>query len=455
MPDYGVTAAGFVAKTMDVLVEEVETAIKSEFGFAPRGFLKKLVAIICERFTELWELAEFAYGAMDPDAVADALQDALYSITGTIRNEAVATLVTLTCTGDVGTAIPTGSQVENPDTDDTFETLADAEIAALDAWASSTVYAVGDRVTNSSRAYVCITAGESDASGGPVDTLEDETDNDAHWRYIGEGEGAVDVEAECTETGALVVVSGDVSEIVTLVSGWSSVKNLTDGETGRARETNADYRARREEELSQAGATTPDAIRAELLEVDGVTSVTVFYNPTDATDADGVPPHAVEVLVRGGTDQAILDALGEQCIAAGIGTHSSGAGAVTGTWTDSEGTDHAIEFTRPEEIEIYVDVELTKIVNDPANSETYPADGDAQVKAAIVAYGEAQKAGKNVVSSRLIAACFGVSGVLDVTVCDIGLASDPSSSATLSISTRQLAVFDTSRITVVSSNGTP
>jgi uncharacterized phage protein gp47/JayE len=445
MPDYGVTAAGFVAKTMDILVDEVEAAIKSEFGFAPRGFLKKFVAIVCERYTELWELAELSFLTMDPDAVADALQDALYSITGTIRNEAIATIVTLTCTGDDGTLIAEGSQAQNPDTTDVFETQADGTITALDAWVGATPYVVGDRVTNSSRAYVCITTGTSAGSGGPVDTLDDETDNTVHWRYMGEGEGAVDIEAWCTLTGPVIVTSGDITEIVTLVTGWNTVKNLLDGVTGRNRESNADYRVRREQELFQAGATTPNAIRAELLEIEGVTSATVFYNPTDETDADGVPPHAVECLIRGGADQDLWDALGQLCIAAGIGTY----GTEDGTWADSESTDHDVAFSRPDEIEIYVDVELEK---DP---ETYPADGDDQVKAAIVAYGAAQQAGKNVVSSRLIAAIFGVAGVLDVTVCDIDDAPAPSSSTTIAISTRQLAVFDTSRITVATSDGTP
>lgn len=451
MPDYGVTSAGFVAKTMDVLVDAMEAAIKSEFGFVPRGFLKKLVAIVCERYTELWELAELAFTAMDPDAVTDAIQDALNSITGTIRNEATPSSTTLTCTGDDGTLITTGSQAQNPDTDDVFETLADGTITALDAWADTTAYALGDRVTNSSRAYVCITAGTSAGSGGPVDTIDDETDGTVHWRYIGEGEGAVDIEAECTETGPIVAESGDITEIVTQVTGWSSVKNLTDADPGTDRETNEDYRIRREQELSQAGATTPDAIRAELLEIDGVTSVTVFYNPTDDTDGDGLPPHSVECLIRGGDDQDIWDALGQLCIAAGIDTY----GTEDGSWEDSEGTAHDISFSRPEEIEIYVDVELEKIANDPADLTTYPSDGDDEVKAAIVAYGDAQKAGKNVVSTRLIAAIFEVAGVLDVTVCDIGLASNPSASTTINITTRQLAVFDTSRITVVSSNGTP
>ena len=91
---------------------------------------------------------------------------------------------------------------------------------------------------------------------------------------------------------------------------------------------------------------------------------------------------------------------------------------------------------------------LTKDIDDPT---LYPVDGDAQVKAAIVAYGDAQKCGKDVVASRLSAAAFTVPGVGDVTDIDIGLAPAPASGATLVITKRQLAVFDTSRITVIAS----
>jgi hypothetical protein len=77
------------------------------------------------------------------------------------------------------------------------------------------------------------------------------------------------------------------------------------------------------------------------------------------------------------------------------------------------------------------------------------------VEAAIVAYGDAQATGKNAVSSSLVAQCFTVPGVLEVTSLFIGLAPAPVSTATIPISLRELAVYDTSRITVSTSDGVP
>ncbi len=447
MADFGLTTSGFTAKTLEILVAEVEDDFKAEFGFLPRGFLKKLIPIVCERFTELWELGELCFSSLDPDAVTDSLQDALNSLTGTQRNPATPSSATLTCCGTPTTLIPSDSQAKVPLTGDTFQTKEDATIIALDAWLATTSYSVDDRVTNAGHCYVCTDGGTSAGSGGPTGTDPDVaiTDSGVEWRFIGEGTGAVDVIAENIVNGPVIAEARTITQIVTATSGWDSVTNLTDADVGTDVETNEDYRVRREQELSQAGATTPDAIRAQLLEVDGVTSVTVFYNPNDTTDGDGLPPHAVECLIRGGNDQAIFDSLLESCIAAGINTF----GTEEGTSEDEEGNEHTIKFSRPEEIEIYVILDVLKDV------KTFPADGSNQVKSAIVAFGDAQKSGKNAVASSIGAQAFTVDGVLDATDVKIGIAPTPTLSTTIAISTRQLAVFDTSRITVNVSDGTP
>lgn len=193
-----------------------------------------------------------------------------------------------------------------------------------------------------------------------------------------------------------------------------------------------------------------------------MTAAHVFHNDTDVTDSDGVPPHTVEALVQGGADQDIIDLLGEEVVS-GINTYGSGAGATTGTHVDSEGVSETVNFTRPGLITIYVDVTLTK---DPA---TY--GGDAAVKAAIAAYGQTQGIGDDAVAARIGSSIFpvfsvgtlvqGVKGVLDVPRSGslggtlIKVTATPTADTTITITTRQLATYDTSRVTVHASNGTP
>lgn len=446
MAVYGLTDAGLVIPSVEVLKAELDDAVYQAFGIkaASTRVFGIYNAIIAEGWATIWELIQLVNGSMDPDAATGASLAALCALTGTIPRAAVKSTVTLTLTGEPLTLVPAGSRASVVITEAIFETLADALIEELSAWEISTAYAIGDRVTNADRAYECTTAGTSAGSGGPTTTAAAITDGSAVWRYMGEGDGAIDVASSAVTTGPTIATSGDLTVIETAVSGWSSVINLLDADVGSDAESDEALRLRRELELAASGRSTAKAIRAAVLELDDVTSVTVFENKTDVTDGDGVPPHSVEVLVRGGDDQEIWDCLLEN-VAAGIQT----VGTEDGTAEDDEGVMQAVSFSRPEEILIYVDVEVTK---DPL---LYPADGDAQVKAAIVAAGDARPSGYNVRASSITAIVHGVPGVLEVTDVDIGTSPSPSGSSSIAVSLRQLAVFDTSRITVTSADGTP
>lgn len=459
MTTYGLTATGFLPKTEPIIRAELNAAWQASFGASvdvSDGSLDgQHLGIYSEREALLWELAEVLSHSQDPDAVTGAEQDQLYALTGTIRRPASHAVATLTLTGTAGTSIPTGNRASVAVTLATFDTLEDGLLVALTAWASGTAYVVGDRVTNTSggiaRAYVCITAGTSAGSGGPTTEAADITDNTAHWRFMGLGAAADDVLAWSTDTGVITAASGDIATIATPVGGWSSVINLSAATPGTAAETDGDFRLRREQELAAAGQTTADAIRADLLELATVTSVSVFMNVTDVTDAYGVPPHAVEVMILGGVAQDIVDALFTTCIAAGIATY----GNTSGTATDSEGTTHTIYYTRPTDIPIWVSIAYTY---DPL---TAPSDHEAQVKAAVVAFGALQKTGKDAVAAQVGAQAFSVDGVIDVPRsgslggCLIKTSAGPTADTTIAISRRELATYETAHISVTATPGTP
>lgn len=447
---YGVTSEGFVGKSQEVIREELNTAAKSSYGSSvgvtDDDFLGRLLAICAEREALIWEQMELVYHALDPDANSGEAQDSVCAISGVIREAAAPSTVTLTLTGTASTSVAANSQASLSTTLERFETLAVATLVAVTAWAGATGYVVGDRVTNSGNVYQCTTAGTSAGSGGPTgedyDTLE--TDNTAVWRFVGEGTAAVDAAAQSVNTGPIVAAAGDIDTIETTVSGWTGVRNLLDATLGTDEETAEALRLRREDELATPGTTPRDALRADLLQVNGVTTVKLFINENDTTDADGVPPHATEALIQGGTDQDIWNRL--------LASKSAGAktyGTETGTATDSEGNALPMAFSRPTEIDIYCELTLTY------DATTYPTDGDDQIKAAIVAFGDAQSTGKDVTSSGVSAQAFGVTGVLDVSLAYINTASPAVAETTIAIGTRELAVFDTSRIVINSSAATP
>lgn len=453
MTTFGLTSTGFVPKTLEILISDMNAELQAAFGASinvTNGILAKIVAIVCERYAELWEGLETCYSSQDPSKATGSALEALCALTGTVKKKASSSSVTLTLTGTPTTVVALGSRGATASTGQKFATTASATIAAVTAWAPSTVYAVGDRRTNSGNVYICTVAGASAGSGGPTGTGTGIVDNLATWNYLGTGTGAVDVVANCTITGAVTALARDITVIDTPVSGWSSVINILDATQGSDIESDQLLRQRRQYELGLAGSTPADSLRAALLELANVVSVTVFTNDGDVTDVNGMPPHSVEALVQpvspvpAGFDQTVFNAVFAN-IAAGIAT----TGNTPGTATDSQGTVHTVTYSRPTEVPIYVAITLTK---DPAK---YPTNGDALVQAAIKAWGGLQACGKDAVSSALIAQVFTVPGVLDVTVCNIGLTASPTSNATIPISLRQLATYDTGRITVTSSNGTP
>lgn len=448
----GLDEYGYTIERAPEIREGMNEQMRAEFGpgidVSDAAIEGVVIGIVSERIAEVWEATEAVNSSQDPDAATGARQDSLCALTGTQRNAATPSTATLTLTGDTGTLVPSGSTASVTDATTEFATNADATLVALVARANSTAYALGARHKHGDNAYEVVTAGTTAASGGPVGVdptdAVGELDGTVRWRFMGEGEAAVDVAATATVTGPLFGVAGSIVNIETPVAGWSGVVNLTDAAVGTDIESHEDLRIRREVELSTPGSSPIDALRAEMLDVDGVSSVTVFMNNTNVTDGDGVPAKSVECLVIGGEDQDLWDQL-QRSVAAGMGTH----GTEEGTATDSSGNVWVQKFSRADELEMYATLTLVVVRGE------FPEDGVDQIKAAIVAYGNAQRTGKDAVAWSVGTQASKVAGVLDVTSCFIGTAPSPASSATVAVSPRQLAVFDTSRIIINTSYGVP
>jgi uncharacterized phage protein gp47/JayE len=456
MTTYGLTSTGFVPKTLEVIREEMNASLRAALGPLRLGddtVLGQIVGIVAEREAVLWELAELVNASQDPDAATGPSLDGVCAYTGTERLAAAPSTVSGFLTGTAGTVIAQGSVASVGDTGTLWDLMEEVTLALATAWVNTTAYVLGDIVSNNTRIYVCITAGTSAGSGGPTTTSTDITDNTVHWRYMGDGLSYATGPFESQETGPLEALAGGLNTIETPVSGWSSVNNLLDADLGNNVESDGDLRERRADELAIAGEATIPAVKAALRDTDnvpGVVSVTVFYNNTDVTDGDGIPPHAVEALVRGGDDQDIIDTLWNT-IGIGIATY----GTETGSYTDEEGTVHTFNFSRPSEVPIYLILELTydAAVLDTAAKRTAAA---TEIKTAIVETGDAQDTGKNAVAGWALALAYQTVGVIDNTGLPlIGTAPAPATSTTVAIGVRELATYDSSRITINWTSGTP
>ena len=269
---------------------------------------------------------------------------------------------------------------------------------------------------------------------------------------MGDGTAAVDVTFTALDPGPFAALTGQITSIESPVSGWLSVRNMSDAQVGAYVETDASLRNRREAELAGRGNGPVPAILADLLKVgqgtgNAVVDCVVFENVTDVVDANGIPAHSFEAVVLGGLDADIRQTIFDTK-PAGIRSH----GTVSGTVVDSTGIAHTIKFTRPTTYSIWMELDVTY------NAATWPLDGADQIKAAILAAltpANGYTLGKDVTVWGIGAAVDAVSGVLNVTAIRVGTAPAPVGTSDIAIGIREVALFDSARILVTAVAGTP
>ena len=361
----GLTSTGITIKDVDEILADMVSDqlanIDANLNTESDGVLGQLNGIYAAALAELWELLEEIYQSAYPDTASGQSLSYVAALTGAIRQEATKAELDVVLIGTVDTVVPAGTQfypLDDPDS--LFQTTAPATI---------------------------------ELSGGPD--------------FV-----AVTAQA-VTEGSATVAAPGDPLIVTTPVAGLDSV--LTDGSdpfaVGLDEETDAELRLRREQILAQAGSSTVEAIRADMLGVTGVDSCTVFENPTGDTDVNGVPPYAIEVLVYSSAapNYTAADVAAQIFASKPAGTETYGTEGPE-TVTDSQGNDHDIYYSEPTTVRLYVAVTLTA-----ATDGTYV--GDAGVESAIAAWALSElTVGRSVYASDLINVVADLTGVVSVDV---------------------------------------
>lgn len=215
---------------------------------------------------------------------------------------------------------------------------------------------------------------------------------------------------------------------------------------GRNTESDADFRVRRLELLSIGAAGTLESIRAAVRQVEGVEAVFARENKTNSVDANGLPAKSFEIIAQGGEDQDVARAI-FNAAPAGIESHRDpGAAGRTETVVDSQGENVEINFTRPTEVPIYV--EVTVRTDSGVFGGGSSAAGEQAVKEAIVASGDQLNIGDDVVALRVESAPLGVAGVLDVTAFAVGTSPSPVGVSNIPIGGQSRATFSTADVSV-------
>lgn len=177
-------------------------------------------------------------------------------------------------------------------------------------------------------------------------------------------------------------------------------------------ETEAQFRNRINNSLSIGGNGTVQALYASLFQLAGTTAVKIVNNPTHLYVPRGnspypLPPNSFEVIIEGGSEEEIVET-----IALVKSMTSESFGTYTAMYTGYNGDQHQIRFTRPESVEVNVNVSYRLY-----NEEIFPLDGEARMLEAIQEFAETEyELGKDVLVDRLIGPCFSVAGIANVDI---------------------------------------
>jgi len=391
MTDFGVIPEGFRAKTTRDALEEIESAQKSEISptidvstESPDGQRNGIAA---RQHASTWEALQLVYDALDPDKAEDAQLVNVCKLSGTVPRGASASQVDCDCVLETGGIL-------TPDV-----------------------------------SYAAVT-GKPDTLWTPVEP------------FTAPSAGVYSRRFRCTVLGPTPANAGTLTVIAAGTSGWNAVTNPLDAKQGRSADTNETLRARREEELAAAGSGSVPGIRADMLRLedeDGVRvieSCRVFENETDDYNADGLPPHSVEVVL---VDDPIQD---NDFLAQAVWEAADGGitkyGNTSGTATDENGKTHAVRFSRPVDRNVWVTYDLE-------TNKEYA--GDAEFAAAVAQFLRTAIPPSTAV---LRAVCereaWAFPGIVNILSVKLGFASGPALSDDLAIAVRERAAFDSTRI---------
>lgn len=191
---------------------------------------------------------------VDPAYASGRMQDAIGRIYFIERKPAVATTVTVVCSGAVNTPIPIGSKVVGDD-GNLYSSVNAAVISAI---------------------------------------------------------GTASVQFACDTVGPIPCPAGSINRIYTVISGWDGVSNPTDGVLGQDVESRAQFERRRAASVARNAVGSLPAIYGEVFNVSGVVDCFVYDNPLPTTAVyKGVTlqPNSIYVCASGGTDADVAAAL--------------------------------------------------------------------------------------------------------------------------------------------------
>lgn len=397
------TVDGLQIEPVDEIVAQFQTDFREPVtGFGagtkvgPNTAFGQIIGTISERLALIEQALQVTQSNFDSNAAPGVQLDTISELTDTFRRGVDQSASgSGVITGTPGTVVPDGARIQNDNTGDIWEI----------------------------------------AGGMPS--------------YAIPAGGTINVSLLAQQPGPLTFLTATVWSILDTVPGWATFSTSADidpEDIGRIVEADEELRKRRRDELF-AGGNDLSAIKANVSKV--VDEVAVYENRSCVDfDADGIPPGAIEVVVEGGIDEEVAQAILDR---KPPGTETFGQD-VSLTLTDQEGNPITIMFTRVSDVDIDLDVTLVR-----GNAEVpYPDNVITLVEDVVLAFAnDSAEIGQDVLPETFIGPIFAAirdpeTGKFpaEMIVVLVGLAFPATGTLPIPIDIRSRPDFDSARIVV-------
>ena len=469
---YGLTQEGFRRKRLPELLQGLNDRVADKLGLpietSANSVFGQIHGVYAFALSEMWEELEKLYYSMFPSTAEGVSLANAAGLAGIAQIDSEPTNLIATCYGVEGAEVPYNAQIASSNSNIFYNREEGKTISANRAseitLKISTVEVDKNYYINLDGVSANYTATEADTAT----TIFTELTKDFEFsdRTFTNLNGVLKIAMnDSAETfalstnlevenigspflfesvlrGAINPAIGTVTQIITNYSGWTGVSNNRAANVGRDNETDTELRQRWSRSVYARGLAMCESIAAAIYEqCEGVTVVKVYENTKDYTDLEGRPPHSIEAVVEGGEPQDICNVIFSKK-SGGIDTF----GTITRTCIDSQDIAHEINFNRPEEIQIWLKIEIDYTDKEEAEISSSPQS----VRMAVLEKAAEFGVGDDIILQKFKGAIYeNCAGIGYITVYAKSSSEAEWSKKNIKIDSRHFASFEESRIEVV------
>ena len=404
---FGLSPEGFTPKRLADILAEAETNLSAivdpatgftlQPDFSSDDPAMQVVKVPLDGLGTAWEAFQAVADQYDPNNASGPLLASLVQLNGITKDDGTPSTIAVKFSGPAATPIPAGQLISD---------------------------------VNSTVIWVTTAALVTDGAGDALTV------------------------ANSQNSGPFEAAPGTVIQLLTSFAGSDNftITNTASSILGEAVESDSALRVRRDQSTLTPAATPAEAIWGNLRDLQGVSFARVLSNRTKLPNANGIPGKAIAAVVVGGDNLEIAKVL-----LARTSDAAEWFGNTSEVLFDLQGEPYSISWIRPNDVDIFVEVDVTI-----TNTGTWPSNGDQLIAEAIVIYSvegapglginegfrrDGFVPGVDVETSRLYTPINSVPGHR-VTAVRVGVTVSPGVTVSVPIAFDEQSRFDVSRIVV-------